>query len=114
MTVRAQRITLGSQMTTVGVMAIRTGDSRLIHLTLQERPILVHLIADLTVSVVERFVQECYMIALLQGLAGLVIAPNLRTSSMTAPAGLHLGAGRRRLRASCNRFSRRKCPDTAW
>ena len=111
MTLCAQRIALGAQVTAVGLMAIRAGDSRLIHLALQERPILVHLIADLAVSVVERFIQERHAIALLQGLTGLVIAPDLRTSSMTAPAGLHLGAGRRRLRASCNGFSRRKCPD---
>src|SRR5882672_9231388 len=82
----------------------------MIHLALQKRAVLVHLLADLAIGVVQRRLQEGYPISLSQGLPRFVVAPDLGSPGMTAATRFHLSTGRQRRRALGNSLARRERP----
>jgi hypothetical protein len=52
MTLQAYAVPLGPKLQSVGLMAVTAGHAGVIHAALQERPVLVNLAVNLTVSVV--------------------------------------------------------------
>src|SRR5262249_1155098 len=83
-----------------------------------ERPVLVHFIADLAISIVQGCLQEGDAIGLGLGLPRLIVAPDLRPPGMTAATRFHLGARREWCRALGNGLARRErpapCRDCEW
>jgi hypothetical protein len=53
----AEQVAFGLETKAVGVMAVGTGNSGLVHATLDERTMDIYLVLDLTIGVIEGLVQ---------------------------------------------------------
>src|SRR5262244_2696602 len=57
-TMGAEGVASAIDLQTVRVMAVAAGDASTVHLALQKRPVLIHLILDLAISIIEALLQQ--------------------------------------------------------
>jgi len=55
----AERVAGVPDLEAVGVVAVAAGDASTVHLTLQKRPVLIHLVLDLAIGIIEALLQQC-------------------------------------------------------
>ena len=87
----AQRISVGTQLRAVRVVAVRAGDARVKHAALQERAVFVDLAVDLPVGVIEARLEQRRQIGVEEGLARHRVLGDDLAAGMARGAGIDLG-----------------------
>ncbi len=72
------------------IMTIAATDTGLVHTTLQERAVYIHLVHDLPIGVIKEFVEQCRPVGIVQDFAKLVVACHQRAARVTTPTGVRL------------------------
>ena len=113
MTLCAHRVALLAEARAVRIVAVRAGHARAVHRALEERAVLVDLVADLAVGVVARALEEAHAIRLLQRLTRQEVAPDRSAARVTSTTRFHLGARRQRHGAPGDGLTRCERPAVA-
>ena len=95
---QAEAVALEVQLQRVAVVAVAAAHLARVHLALQERPVDVDLVEDLTVRVVQPLAQQRRQVGVEQLTAGVVVVAQLGAAAMAGRAQLHLLA---RIHAFC-------------